>query len=78
MKGTGVPFVLTKATSEGRVRRLPQARRKTDRLRLHQDCANPGRSDGDGKLVNHRIRSLDKIALNCLLNVWVMQAKLID
>jgi len=30
--------------------------------------------DGDGKLVNHRIRGLEKITLNCLLSVWMMQA----
>lgn len=33
------------------------------------------KKDGDGKLVNHRIRGLDKITLNCLLSVWVMQAQ---
>ena len=33
------------------------------------------KKDGDGKLVNHRIRGLDKITLNCLLSVWVMRAK---
>lgn len=33
------------------------------------------KKDGGGKLVNHRIRGLDKITLNCLLSVWVMQAK---
>ena len=30
--------------------------------------------DGDGRLVNHRIRGLGKITLNCLLSVWVFQA----
>ena len=33
------------------------------------------KKDGDGKLVNHRLRGLDKITLNSLLSVWVMQAK---
>ena len=33
------------------------------------------KKDGDGKLVNHRMRGLDKITLNCLLSVWVMQAR---
>ena len=33
------------------------------------------KKDGDGKLVNHRIRGSDKITLNCLLSVWIMQAK---
>ena len=33
------------------------------------------KKDGDGRLVNHRMRGLDKISLNCLLSVWVMQAK---
>lgn len=32
------------------------------------------KKDGDGKMVNHRIRGLEKISLNCLLSVWVMQA----
>ena len=31
--------------------------------------------DGDGKLVNHRIRGLNKITLNCLFSVWVMQVQ---
>ncbi|NQT74465.1 MAG: transposase [Chloroflexi bacterium] len=31
------------------------------------------KKDGDGKLVNHRIRGLDKMTLNSLLSVWVMQ-----
>lgn len=34
------------------------------------------KKDTDGRLVNHRIRGLDKITLNCLLSVWVMQAKM--
>ncbi len=33
------------------------------------------KKDGDGRLVNHRMRGLGKITLNCLLSVWVMQAK---
>jgi hypothetical protein len=33
------------------------------------------KKDNDGRLVNHRIRGLNKITLNCLLSVWVMQAK---
>ena len=33
------------------------------------------KKDGDGKLVNHRIRGLDKMTLNCLLSVWVVQAR---
>ena len=33
------------------------------------------KKDGDGRLVNHRIRGLDKVSLNCLLSVWVMQAR---
>lgn len=33
------------------------------------------KKDGDGRLVNHRIRGLDKITLNCLLSVWIMQAR---
>jgi len=33
------------------------------------------KKDGDGKLVNHRMRGLDKITLNCLLSVWVMQTQ---
>ncbi len=33
------------------------------------------KKDGDGKLVNHRIRGLEKITLNSLLAVWVAQAK---
>ena len=35
------------------------------------------RKDGDGKLVSHRARGLDKITLNCLLSVRVMQAKMV-
>lgn len=33
------------------------------------------KKDGDGKLVNHRIRGLGKITLNCMLSVWVMQTR---
>lgn len=33
--------------------------------------------NGNGKLINHRIRGLDKITLNSLLSVWVMDAQLI-
>lgn len=33
------------------------------------------KKDGDGKLVNHRIRGLEKITLNSLLSIWVMQVK---
>ncbi len=33
------------------------------------------KKDGGGRLVNHRIRGLDKVTLNCLLSVWVMQAR---
>ena len=33
------------------------------------------KKDGDGKLINHRIRGLDKITLNCQLSVWVMQTR---
>ncbi len=36
------------------------------------------KKDGDGKLVNHRIRGLDKITLNCLLSVWVMQSRVMN
>jgi IS5 family transposase len=32
---------------------------------------------GEGRLVNHRIRGKEKITLNCLLSVWVMQAKIV-
>lgn len=28
-----------------------------------------------GKLINHRIRGLDKVTLNCLLSIWAMQAR---
>lgn len=31
--------------------------------------------DRDGRLVNQRTRGLDKITLNCLLSVWVVQAR---
>lgn len=31
--------------------------------------------DGDGRLVNHRMRGLDKITMNCLLSVYVMQTR---
>jgi len=34
------------------------------------------KKDGDGRLINHRIRGLDKILLNCLLSVWVIQAQI--
>ena len=34
------------------------------------------KKDRDAKLVNHRIRGLDKITLNCLLSIWVMQARI--
>jgi IS5 family transposase len=34
------------------------------------------KSDGDGRLINHRLRGLSKITPNCLLSVWVMQARL--
>lgn len=33
------------------------------------------KKDGDGRLVNHRMRGLEKITLNCLLSVWIIQAK---
>ena len=33
------------------------------------------KKDGEGRLVNHRRRGLDKITLNCLLSIWVMQAR---
>jgi len=33
------------------------------------------KKDGDGKVINHRLRGIDKITLNCLLSVWVMQAR---
>ena len=33
------------------------------------------KKDGDGKLVNHRIRGMEKITLNCLLSVWVIQVQ---
>ncbi len=33
------------------------------------------KKDGDGKLVNNRMRGLDKITLNCLLRVWIVQAR---
>lgn len=36
------------------------------------------KKDADGKLVNHRIRGLQKITLNCLLSVWVMQVATIS
>ncbi len=32
----------------------------------------------DGKLVNHRMRGLEKITLNCLLSVWVMQVRVLN
>jgi len=35
------------------------------------------KSDGGGRLVNHRLRGLSKITLNCLLSVWVMQARVL-
>ncbi|MCX6009072.1 MAG: transposase [Chloroflexi bacterium] len=35
------------------------------------------KKDGDGKLVDHRIRGLEKVTLNCLLSVWVMQVKIL-
>lgn len=35
------------------------------------------KKDEEGKLVNHRIRGLGKIILNCLLSVWVTQAKIL-
>lgn len=33
------------------------------------------KKDGDGRIVNHRMRGLDKIRLNCQLSVWTAQAK---
>ncbi len=30
---------------------------------------------GSRRPVNHRMRGIDKITSNCLLSVWVMQAK---
>lgn len=36
------------------------------------------KKDGNRKLVNHRIRGLDNITLNCLLAIWVVQAKEIE
>lgn len=33
------------------------------------------KEDGDGNLVNHRMRGLGRITLNCILAVWVYQAK---
>ncbi|MFC2035104.1 transposase [Chloroflexota bacterium] len=38
-------------------------------------CFSILKKDGSGKLVNHKLRGLEKITLNCLLSVWVMQAK---
>jgi hypothetical protein len=35
------------------------------------------KKDGEGRLVNHRIRGLNKVTVNCLLSVWVMQTKMI-
>lgn len=32
-------------------------------------------NNGDGRLVNHRIRGLNKIIVNCLLGLRVMQAR---
>lgn len=31
------------------------------------------KKDGDGRLINHRMRGRDKITLNCILSVWTMQ-----
>lgn len=36
------------------------------------------KKDGDGRLINHRIRGLEKITLNCLLSVWVMQSRIVS
>jgi len=33
------------------------------------------KKNGDGKVVNHRMRGLNKITLNCLLAIWTHQAK---
>lgn len=33
------------------------------------------KKDGEGRLVNHRMRGLSKVTLNCLLSVWVTQAR---
>ncbi len=42
---------------------------------LAEHCFSKLKRNGDGKLVNHRIRGLQKITLNSLLAVWVSQAK---
>jgi hypothetical protein len=40
-----------------------------------EHCYSKLKKNGDGKVVSHRIRGLDKMTLNCLLAVWVAQAK---
>ena len=40
-----------------------------------EHCFSKLKKNGDGKLVKHRIRGLQKITLNSLLAVWVSQAK---
>lgn len=63
-------------------RRFIQVPRRTQRWRQVYNCKTSIerifsrlKKDGDGKLVNHRMRGLDKITLNCLLSIWVMQVR---
>ncbi len=48
-------------------------RHRTSIERIFSRC----KKDGDGRLVNHRLRGLEKMTLNCLLSVWVMQTKIV-
>lgn len=43
--------------------------KRTSIERIFSRC----KKDGDGRLINHRMRGLEKITLNCLLSVWVIQ-----
>jgi IS5 family transposase len=74
---------VVKIKLEDDYRRFIQVPRHTKKFRqIYRSRASIERifsrlkKDGDGKLVNHRIRGLGKITLNCLLSVWVMQARI--
>ncbi len=63
-------------------RRFTQVPRETQRWQVLYNkrtsierIFNICKKDGNGKLVNHKLMGLDKIRLNSLLSIWVIQAK---
>ena len=56
-------------------RRTPGWKKLYDKRTSIERIFSRLKKDGDGKLVSHRIRGLEKMTLNCLFSVWVMQAR---